>query len=250
MQLCPTIQQKFMVDRWDQHCTDIAIAQWSTPPAPPPLVHNALHTRCRLVRTAEACWQESHGLRWLLVHHLLLHEGDLLLLLLHLVVIGGQALVVPLHLTLRTRRLLLPGQLRPLLLLLGPLLRWPGKAQASTRRGLLLEGPLLGWARRIAAASWAAFSSAALAAASSPDELSTGAEPITAPLRFWAACCSWTAAGAGAARGWEVPASRCFCRAALVAAALAEGDCHQHTARSLQNTWDLQRQHASRAVAG
>ena len=127
-----------------QHCTDIAIAQWSTPPAPPPLVHNALHTRCRLVRTAEACWQESHGLRWLLVHHLLLHEGDLLLLLLHLVVIGGQALVVPLHLTLRTRRLLLPGQLRPLLLLLGPLLRWPGKAQASTRRGLLLEGPLLG----------------------------------------------------------------------------------------------------------
>ena len=105
-------------------------------------MHNALHTRCRLVRTAKVCWQKSHGLRRLLVHHLLLHNGRLLLLL-HLVMVGGQALVVPLHLTLQTRGQLLPGQLRPLLLLLGPLLGWLGKAQSSARRGLLLEGPLL-----------------------------------------------------------------------------------------------------------
>ena len=123
-----------MVDRWDHHSHVIATSQWSTPPAPPPLVHNALHTRCRLARTAKACWREPHGLRRRLVHHLLLL----------LVVVGGQALVVPLHLTLRARRLLLPGQLGPLLLLLGALLRWLGKAQARARRGLLLKGPLLG----------------------------------------------------------------------------------------------------------
>lgn len=143
MQLSLMSQDQFMVDRWGHHSHVIATSQWSTPPAPPPLVHNALHTRCRLVRTAKACWREPHGLRWRLVHHLLLHEGHLLLLL-HLVVVGGQALVVPLHLTLRARRLLLPGQLGPLLLLLGALLRWLGKAQARARRGLLLKGPLLG----------------------------------------------------------------------------------------------------------
>ena len=138
----PTIIHSWWTDG-TTHCIVTVVSQESTPSAPPPLVHNALHTRRRLVRTAKACWWESHGLRRLLVHHLLLPEGRLLLLL-HLVVVWGKALVVPLQLTLRARRLLLPGQLRPLLLLLGPLLGWLGKAQASTRRGLLLEGPLLG----------------------------------------------------------------------------------------------------------